>query len=222
MFLTVLLLRKTIPNHNLIRNIIFDFGGVICDIDISRSENKFEKFGPARDEGSMTEEERSAQFVNLVDQLETGSVTPVKFRQAIREQYLSAPSDAAIDDAWNALLVGIPAHRVRLLENIRKQYRIFLLSNSNKIHYRKYLEDFRQKYGYRDFDELFEKAWFSFRLKMKKPAVEIFEYVMADAKLEAKETLFIDDTLIHTENAALTGMHVYNLLPGEDIGDLFS
>jgi len=210
-----------IPHYNSIRNIIFDFGGVICNIDISRSEKKFKEFGPPKTISTLSKEEQSLEFEKLVDQLETGMMTPVEFRETIREYYLSAPSDEAIDEAWNALLLDIPRDRIRLLEKIRDHYHIFLLSNSNEIHYRKYLHMFRQKFGYRDFSELFEKAWFSFQIHMKKPELEIFEFVLSDGGLLPGETLFIDDTLIHIESARRIGINGYHLQQGTEIRDLF-
>ena len=217
----MLLLKNTIPQHDSIRNIIFDFGGVICDIDISRSEKKFGEFGPPKVNSPPSPEEHSAEFEKMVGLLETGRITPDAFRQTIREFYASTPSDEAIDEAWNALLSEIPVERIHLLEEIRKTYRIFLLSNSNEIHYQKYLQDFRKSSGYSDFDNLFTKAWFSFRVGMAKPDRKIFEFVLSDGKLLPGETLFIDDTLIHTESARQTGINGYHFQPGTHIRDLF-
>ena len=210
-----------IPNHKSIKNIIFDFGGVICDIDISLSEHKFKEFGPAKTFSTRSPETPSLLFEKLVDQLETGDISSREFRDTIREHYLSSPSDEAIDEAWNALLLDIPRQRIRLLEKIRDHYHIFLLSNSNEIHYQKYLTDFQRKFGYRDFSELFEKAWFSFQVHMKKPEQEIFEFVLSDGGLLPGETLFIDDTLIHIESARRIGINGYHLQQGTEIRDLF-
>jgi putative hydrolase of the HAD superfamily len=210
-----------IPNHKSIRNIIFDFGNVICDIDISLSEQKFKEFGPAKTFSTGPREPQSLSFGKLVDQLEKGNITSREFRDAIREHYLSAPSDEAIDEAWNALLLDIPRNRIRMLEKIKDHYHIFLLSNSNEIHHRKYLHDFQREFGYRDFNELFEKAWFSFQIHLKKPDKEIFEFVLSDSGLLPVETLFIDDTLIHIESARRIGINGYHLQQDTEIRDLF-
>ena len=207
----MLQLSSHIPHSTSIKNIIFDFGGVICNLDIRRSVEKFKAFGPPKVAFSGDQKEQDRQFELLVSSYETGFITSQQFRDAIRNHYLNPPSDTAIDEAWNALLLG----------SIRKNYRIFLLSNSNEIHFLKYQEDFQQQYGYRDFDALFEKTYFSYRLHLKKPDPVIFTWVLKENKLDPAETLFIDDTLIHIEAARELGIIGYPLGEGQDITLMF-
>jgi putative hydrolase of the HAD superfamily len=215
------MLSSHIPHPSSLKNIIFDFGGVICDLDIGLSVEKFKEFGPPKAEFSGNPEEQDRQFGLLVSTYETGLITSAQFRDAIRNHYQLPPSDTAIDEAWNALLLGIPESRIRLLESIRETYRIFLLSNSNEIHYLKYLSDFQQQYGYHDFNELFEKVYFSYRLHLKKPDPAIFNYVLDENKLDPAETLFIDDTLMHVSAARDVGIAGYHLQEGEELSLLF-
>jgi putative hydrolase of the HAD superfamily len=214
-------LTSHIPHHTSIKNIIFDFGGVICDLDIQRTIEKFKEFGLPKAEVPGGAKERDRQFEFLVSTYETGLITSPQFRDAIRNHYQVPPSDLAIDNAWNALLVGIPETRIRLLENIRNNYRIFLLSNSNEIHYLKYREDFQQQYGYRDFDALFENVYFSYRLHLRKPDPAIFTWVLKENELDPAGTLFIDDTLMHIEAAQKLGITGYHLREGEELTGLF-
>ena len=214
-------LSSHIPHPTSIKNIIFDFGGVICDLDISLTVEKFREFGPPKAEFSENPEELDRQFGLLVSDYETGLIDSRQFRDVIRNHYLSAPSDTVIDEAWNALLVGIPEPRLRLLESLRDTYRIFLLSNSNEIHYLKYREEFQKQYGYQDFNELFEKVYFSYRLHLKKPDPAIFKLVLDKNKLDPAETLFIDDTLMHVEAAREVGINGYHLKEGENLSMLF-
>jgi putative hydrolase of the HAD superfamily len=214
-------LKSRIPHHTSIKNIIFDFGGVICDLDIHRTVEKFKEFGLPKAGFSGAPEEQDRRFELLVSTYETGHITSQQFRDVIRNHYQAPPTDAAIDDAWNALLVGIPEPRIRLLESIRNVYRIFLLSNSNEIHFLKYREDFQQQYGYRDFDALFENIYFSYRLHLKKPDLAIFTWVLKENKLDPTETLFIDDTLMHVEAARELGITGYHLQEGEELTMLF-
>lgn len=206
-----------IPNHASIKNIIFDFGGVICDIDISRTEKKFLEFGPSKP-GSA---DSSEQFNILVENLETGAISPQQFREIIRNHYVTPPTDQAIDDTWNALLLKIPEKRIRLLEDLRTSFRIFLLSNSNPIHKDQYIQDFQQLTGYRDFNELFEKAYFSFEIGLKKPGNEIYEFLLSDSGIDPAESLFIDDMPENVRGAEAAGINGYHLQNGTDIGDLF-
>jgi FMN phosphatase YigB (HAD superfamily) len=214
-------LASHIPHHTSIKNIILDFGGVICDLEISRSVEAFKAFGPPKAEFSGNREEQDRQFEKLVGILETGMITASQFREVIRNHYMVAPSDSAIDDAWNALLAGMPEPRIRILEGIQKSYRTFLLSNSNEIHFLKFREELERQYGYPDFDALFEKAYFSYRLKLKKPDPAIFQYVVNENRLDPAETLFVDDTLVHVEAARKVGIIGYHLREGEDLTSLF-
>jgi putative hydrolase of the HAD superfamily len=220
----MLQLKKTIPSHDQIKNIIFDFGGVICDLDISRTEKKFLEFGPAKSVDSAPAENSSPRFDLLVEQYEKGLISSEEFRKNIRDHYQVPPTDTAIDETWNALLVGIPGQRIHLLEDIRARYRIFLLSNSNEIHYHHYLQDFRQKSGYHDFNDLFEKCYFSFQIHLSKPGKDIFTLVLNENRLEPSQTLFIDDTLKHVETARILGINGYHLdiQNGEQMLDLFA
>ena len=213
-----------IQNPKPVKNIIFDFGGVICDLDIKRTEAKFKEFGTPVPDKTTSPPEQAFQFEQVVGQFETGAISSKDFRVIIKNHYQVPPSDQAIDDAWNALLLDIPKPRIRLLEQIRGQYRIFMLTNTNEIHHLKYLENFRAQYGYSDFDSLFEKAYYSYRIGLKKPDVEIFSHVVNDSNLIPSETLFIDDTLVHVENAHSLGIQAHHLQiqAGEQIMDLFS
>jgi glucose-1-phosphatase len=212
---------SSIPDHTSLKNIIFDFGGVICDLHIQKAEEKFRAFGLPKDENPRTKQNVAMDFETLVGQLETGSIKPDRFRSIIRDFYQAPPTDEAINEAWNVLLGRIPAERVRLLEEVRKSYRIFLLSNSNSIHYDCFRKDLERDFGCQDFDELFEKAWFSFRIGLKKPDPAIFSFVMEEKHLVPAETLFIDDTLVHVETARFLGIQAYHLKQGEDITSLF-
>jgi putative hydrolase of the HAD superfamily len=217
----MLLLKTKIPNYSSIKNIIFDFGGVVCDLDIQRSVEKFKEFGPGKSIKNETQEEKDRQFEMLVSKYETGLITSGKFRNNIREYYQTPPSDTAIDDAWNALLVGIPEPRMMLLESIKKNYRIFLLSNSNEIHYLEYTARLRQQYGYHDFSVIFKKTYFSYQCHLKKPDPLIFKLVLNENNLDPSVTLFIDDTQVNVKTACDLGLTGYQLRDGEEITDLF-
>jgi glucose-1-phosphatase len=207
-----------VTNHQ-IKNIIFDFGGVILNIDVKLTEKAFMDLGINRFD-PVHSISRSA---GLFRDIETGTLDSRKFRDELRKFFPGPVTDEQLDSAWNALLLDIPEPRIRLLEKVRKNYRIFLLSNTTEIHYTKYLGDFRKQFGYAGFDDLFEKAYLSFRIGLKKPSPEIFRYVLHDSRLDPSETLFIDDTLMHVEGAETAGIRGYHLDAerGEEVTGLF-
>jgi glucose-1-phosphatase len=201
-----------------IRNIIFDFGGVILDIDPQQTINTLKNQGVKNVEVFSTPEFQE----QVMNKFERGILTPELFREKVRFFLDSKMSDQHIDDAWNALLLDIPKERIAVLEQVKQNYNTFLLSNSNEIHYDVYVRDLQLRFGYREFDQLFHKAYFSFDLHLSKPNPEIFEFVMNQHKMIAEETLFIDDTLEHIEAAQKLGMRCYQLLKPERVRDLFT
>jgi glucose-1-phosphatase len=190
-----------------IRNIIFDFGGVILDIDPQQTINTLKNQGVKNVEVFSTPEFQE----QVMNKFERGILTPELFREKVRFFLDSKMSDQHIDDAWNALLLDIPKERIAVLEQVKQNYNTFLLSNSNEIHYDVYVRDLQLRFGYREFDQLFHKAYFSFDLHLSKPNPEIFEFVINQHKMIAEETLFIDDTLEHIEAARELGIRCYQL-----------
>ncbi len=200
-----------------IEAIIFDFGGVILDIDPRLTMKEFEKLGARK-----LNENQTREFVEkIVSKFERGIFTPEVFRAKIKEFLKFDASDNQIDDAWNALLYDIPAERIRVIEEVRKNYRIFLLSNSNEVHYDLYVRDLQLRFGYREFDDLFERSYFSFDTHLSKPNPEAFEFIINQEELIPSKTLFIDDREDNIKTASSLGLKTYLLKPPERIRDIF-
>jgi glucose-1-phosphatase len=202
---------------NDIKNIIFDFGGVIIDIDFWLSINAFVKLGAENFDDVYSQSRQS----DLFDELDKGTISADEFCRAMKKYLPSKVSKQQIIDAWNAILIGIPEHRIRLLEKVRTQYRIFLLSNTNIIHYPEYIAELQQKYGYKDLSNLFEKVYLSFDVNMRKPDAEFFKLVLKENNLLPEETLFIDDSEQNLPPAAALGMKTLFLPKGMDVCCLF-
>lgn len=206
-------------NSGNIKNIIFDFGGVILNIDFDRSVQAFRILGIEEACKLYSQDTQNELF----NRLEKGIISPEEFRSELQEITSLYLTDEEIDEAWNALILDLPAYRIKMLNLVRTNYRIFLLSNSNVIHYECYIQQLRKEHGYRSFDEVFKKAYFSQDMGMRKPDEEIFQKVLIEQQLNPEETLFIDDSLPNTEAAAQLGMKVHhlNLHKGEDVCWLF-
>jgi len=202
-------------NLNGIKNIIFDFGQVLLNIRPELSAKAFEKLGIK--DGVDFWGSRSSS--DLLIGLEKGVITPDEFRKGALDKLVPGVTPQQVDEAWNALLLDMPPRRVKKLIELKSKYRLFLLSNSNQIHYECYISRFEKEFGF-PLDNLFEKLWFSHHLGMVKPDPEIFSFVLKDAGLKPNETLFIDDTLVHVEAAKSIGINAWNLLPGTDISEL--
>ncbi len=192
---------------NTYKNIIFDLGGVVLDIDYNLTIEAFRSLGIANAEVLYSK----AQQNTLFDDLEKGNITEKEFFDGMRRISGKQLSDEQIRMAWNALLIGLPRENVQLLQELKKTHRIFLLSNTNSIHEKGYRELVTRLYETFILDELFEKSYLSHHIHMRKPDPEIFEYVLHDAGLKAEETLFIDDSPQHVAAAKKLNIHAHHL-----------
>jgi putative hydrolase of the HAD superfamily len=200
-----------------IKNIIFDFGGVIIDIDYTRAIKGFQEKGLS----DFTKYFTGIEQAGIFDELDKGLIEPQQFRDYIKNLFNNKLDDEEVDYIWNLILIGIPPHRIELLKKLRNNYRIFLLSNTNAIHYQKYNADLFKDYGVEDIGCFFEKAYFSFMLGMRKPGKEIFELAMNENMLKPAETLFIDDSEPNLVAPKEMGIQTFHLKPGADIADIF-
>lgn len=201
----------------MIRNILFDFGGVIIDIDPPSVIYELMKMGVS--DGLGLHEHLSAQDAYV--RLEKGELSPAGFRRLIRD-YTGLPlTDDQIDHAWNTIIKEIPPARVELLNRLRKDYGVYLLSNTNPIHYDYYNVYVKKNFGLERLDDLFDRAWYSYRMRLFKPDPEIFRRVLDEGGLVAAETVFIDDLAVNVEAAKEVGLQGYHLKKGEDVVEIF-
>jgi HAD superfamily hydrolase (TIGR01509 family) len=199
-----------------IKNILFDFGGVILNIDYKLTEAAFIKLGLI-DFANMYSQ---ATQKELFDTFEKGLISPAEFRTEIRK-YIGTAYDEQIDSAWNAMLLDLPEERIHLLDKIKKTYRIFLLSNTNEIHLTAFSSYMKNKFKRDIFSDVFEKAYVSHKVNMRKPDKEIFEFVIQQNNLKKEETLFIDDSIQHIEGAKKAGLNAIFLEKNKTILDIF-
>jgi len=170
--------------------IIFDLGGVIINLNYNSTSNAFKKLGIS-DFDEVYSKQKQGQ---LFDDFEKGIISTSVFREALRKHLPQHVSDEAINQAWNAMLLDIPAYRIQWLQEVAKRYPIFLLSNTNEIHIEAFTNILMHTYGKNVFETLFNKVYYSCRMQMRKPDAEIFDYVLSENKLIANQTLFIDDS----------------------------
>ncbi len=200
-----------------IKNIIFDLGGVILNIDYDLTIKAFTALGIHDFKALYSQAGQN----HLFDRLDKGHVDTQGFIDEIQELTGEHITKDDILNAWNAMLLELPKERVELLEKLKEDYRLFLLSNTNEIHIPVYNDILEDSHGFRDLAHIFEKQYYSFEIGMRKPDVEIYEHVLEENGLKAEETLFIDDSKQHLEGAAKAGLRTYWLKPGETILDVF-
>lgn len=200
-----------------IKNIIFDWGGVITDLDFEASNEAFKKYGL----NNFIEQYNLQVQKDIYLKLETGNIDPGEFRSELRKLIPEPISDEEMDRCWSALLCELPEDRWNLLHKVKNFYKTYLLSNTNIIHIRSYFKRISEKYGKNGYTHLFEKTYFSFDLKMRKPDIEIFKFVLKDSNLKPEETLLIDDYHENIRAAGELGIITYHLQKPVTILDIF-
>lgn len=199
-----------------IKNVVFDLGGVLINLDFDNCLNAFRKAG------FQDIEKQACQFrgKGFFFQFELGEISPEEFRKAIRKEVSEALSDHEIDDMWNLMLLDIPREKLDLLLKLREHYMVYLLSNTNRIHWDYACE---QMFCYRGFrvNDFFEDIFLSFEMHKAKPEKDIYEQMMKEANILPEETFFIDDSAINCQAAISLGIQSYHYHIGEDLSSLF-
>lgn len=199
-----------------IRNIIFDLGGVILDIDYRRTETAFRALGCRH----FNEIYSQAQQTSLFDDFERGELDEAAFFYKLKSLAQLDVTQKQLKDAWNAMLIELPRPNYEMLLQLRKKYRLFLLSNTNETHITAFTKLVEQVCPLPEFEGLFEKVYYSNRIGLKKPQVAPFLKILLENKLSANETLFIDDSPQHVEGAARAGIHARLLGRGQRAEEL--
>ena len=199
-----------------IKNLLIDLGGVLINLDRQRCIENFQKLGLRNVEELLDISNQDG----ILMQQEKGLITPAEFRNGVREMIGQVVSDKQIDAAWNSFLVDIPRFKLDMLLKLREKYVVYLLSNTNEIHWKWACE---HAFPYRGFrvEDYFEKMFLSFELHQAKPEKDMFETLLAETGIVPEETFFIDDAPANCQTAQSLGISTYTPEAGEDWGHLF-
>ena len=178
--------------------IIFDLGGVILDIDPERTRKAFLKL--------VSKEHVDAVFANkILVEFEKGKITHAEFRNGIEKITSVFIDESVFNRAFTAMLIGYMPKRVERIQLLRKTHKLFLLSNTNEIHYSFFSNMLEKEYSI-SFDDLFQQVYLSHKMGMIKPDLEIYKRVLIEQKLNPEKTLFIEDTRENAEAAKKVGI----------------
>lgn len=197
----------------MIRNIIFDFGGVIYDIDHKLSKLAFENLG-IKDFDELYGHQIQTE---IFEKIETGQIDDREFLTYLKKFLPKDVSIKDIENAWCALLLGFNTKKIELLISLKKNYKLYLLSNSNVIHYRRFILELNE---FIDFRGLFDGVYFSHEQGLRKPDKDFYQLLLEQNNLSPHESLFIDDLDKNVEAAEKLGIQTY-YLNNESILDLF-
>ncbi len=184
-----------------IKNIIFDFGDVLIDLDKIKFQNRLESFL-----GVHTPQQRNL-IEDIFIALEIGAVTIDEMNTQISDVMGRPISGDKMIAVYNSMLLYIKPERFDLLESLKSQYKIYLLSNTNIIHLSWIYDYLDREYSMLNFDErFFVKTYYSHIIGLRKPNRDIYDFVLQDANLIASETMFIDDNADNIQMAKEVGI----------------
>jgi epoxide hydrolase-like predicted phosphatase len=186
----------------MIKNIVFDLGGVLMDIDFRRTFLAFEVIGFRGAEEAFHDPE----IHRLLTDFETGSYCSIELRRKFRELTGLKCNDIQFDKAWNAMLVGFRRERIDRVQEVARRYKTYLLSNTNPIHARWFNAELNRQFGIESMDHLVDKAWYSHLMGFRKPDERIYNKLLKITKIHPDETLFLDDMPINVEVARSLGI----------------
>jgi putative hydrolase of the HAD superfamily len=197
--------------------VIFDLGGVIINIDYAATIEAFDILG----HGDFQTVYSQAQQSGLFDELETGKISGQRFVNELLPHLNVGTSPNKVVAAWNAMIGTVPKERIELLQKVREKYPVYLLSNTNELHLHAVLRSWNATSN-QPMSAFFDGIYLSHEIGMRKPNVEIFEFVCRKNDLNSAETLFIDDSKQHIEGARLAGLQAFHLTEFEALDQLFS
>ena len=201
-----------------IKNIVFDFGGVVVTLSRDEAVRRFIEIGLDSAEEQLDSYHQRGAFLAL----EEGRMSREEFYAEICAMAGKDIPAKSIDYAWFGYLVEIPDSKLKMLEKLRGNYRLYLLSNTNPIimeciYDPKYWGEGKTMYDYFDKDKLY----LSYKIGATKPAEQIFEHLIADSGINPSETLFIDDSLANVQMGESFGMKTFLAENGKDFDHIF-
>ena len=202
----------------MINNILFDLGKVLLNFDNDNAKNYFKKFGVDDYEKHVL----ALHAQNIFNELETGELSAEQFINAISQKLNDSVSATEIQCAWNSILMDFRTESMKHLEKLKKQYKLYLLSNTNVLHHEEFNRILFNQLQIKSLDSYFTKAYYSHQIGMRKPNRNIYDFVLKDAGINAAETLFIDDLPENVAAASELGFQTHLLLPEERIENLKS
>lgn len=199
-----------------IKSIIFDLGGVILNLNYSKTEDEFKKIGVLNFKEFYSQKKQTLLF----DDFEKGKIKSEEFISSFKESGNLKIKEIDFINAWNAMLLEIPIEKLQFIDGLKKSYKIILLSNTNEIHIKKFEDDLKKNNMLEQFYKCFDKIYYSSRMGKRKPEENCFNQVLEENGLIAENTLFIDDSIQHIEGAKKAGIKTFHLEKNKSILDL--
>ena len=198
-----------------ITTIIFDLGGVLINLNLPLCIQNFKQLGLENFEENLSLFGQKGFFL----QFEKGQISIEQFRTEIRKLATKPLSDNLIDTAWCSFLCDIPNQKLEMLLELKKKFRLVLLSNTNQLHIEVSSAGEFARVG-KTSSDFFDKCYYSYEMGMAKPSAEIFESLLANEHVQADHCLFLDDGPKNIDQAQKLGIQTYLVKENEDLSFL--
>jgi putative hydrolase of the HAD superfamily len=202
---------------DVICNLLFDLGNVIIDIDIDGAKSRIEALLDPSYPGKEVEKE----LLFHIEKFEIGAISTDVFLEVMLKYARPGVSIAEVIEAWNSMIVGIPVYRLTMLERLRENYNVLLLSNTNALHLEWVHNYFKNDLGESQFDQkYFDDTYYSHLIRLRKPDTACFEHVIEESYITPQRTLFIDDFEINIKTAQKMGFQTHHSPANEEIAEV--
>lgn len=178
------------------KNIFFDLGGVLFNIDLPRTLKALAELGVAvpvsADDGQPLRGLPVGDHLifQLISRVDMGEVRREQFLEIMHTMCRPDVTDEQIIEAY-CTMITVPVSRLALMKRLRERYNVYLLSNIGDVHWDYVLRTTREL-GY-PMDECFDHCFCSFQLGVSKPNPAIFQRVIEGSGVVPGESLYIDD-----------------------------
>ncbi len=198
----------------MIRNIVFDFGGVIAPISRDNAVKAFERLGLVDADQRLDKYHQTGIF----QELEEGKIDAACFQRKLGELCGRELGWDETRQAWMGFFSGVDDVLLECLEELHRRYRLYVLSNTNP-----YVMDWACGEGFssrrKPLAAYFDKLYLSYQIGVTKPDERIFRYMIDDSGMEPCETLFVDDGASNVAAGKKMGFVTYQPANGEDWRD---
>lgn len=193
----------------MLKNIIFDLGGVVIDLQRIKAVEALEKLGITDAPALLNDYEQKGPFLLL----ETGEISSSDFYDLLLPKCAPGTTCCDIREAFEQFLRDLPVERLRLIEKLReKGYRLYVLSNTNPVMYNHWIEDAFRK-DEKTINDYFDGIVVSFQERRCKPDPEIFKNLVKRYNLNPSETLMLDDSQANVDSAKSVGLKAVKVEP---------
>lgn len=198
------------------KTIIFDFGGVLIDLDMAACLTAFKQLGCDTISEYLDPYKQNGLFLEF----EEGKISASVFFERLQKIVGNNVTVIELKTAYLSFLGEIPSYKLDLLLRLRKKYRVLMLSNINSFIFNHCKQTYFEKNG-KALNDFFEKVYLSYEIGICKPDRRIFDYMIHDARLSPQHCLYIDDGKKNIETAKALGFTTYLAKEHEDFSYLF-